>query len=179
MGKYTLDGALLTGVHSSRPAASAVANGSLYAETDTGQTYQSDGATWTAWGTPVSAGGEQATINFIIDGGGSPIATGVKGDIVIDYACTLDSWTLLADVAGAIVIDVWKDIYANFPPTVGDSMPGSGKEPTIAATNASAQDTSITDWTTDDVAAGDVLRFNVVSCTTITRATLSFKVTRT
>jgi hypothetical protein len=119
-----------------------------------------------------------SSVNFIIDGGGSAIATGIKGDIIIDYACTLDSWTLIADAAGAIVIDVWKDTYANFPPTDEDSM-CSGKEPTITATNASAQDTSITDWTTDDIAAGDVLRFNVDSCTTIKRVTLSFKVTRT
>lgn len=50
-GKYTLPGTFLSGTHGSRPAASAVASGTLYAETDTKQTYQSDGAsTWTAWG---------------------------------------------------------------------------------------------------------------------------------
>jgi hypothetical protein len=123
-------------------------------------------------------GGAVVTINFVIDGGGSVITTGIKGDLVIDFACTLNSWTIIADVAGAIVIDVWKDVYANFPPTDADAMPGAGKEPTIAATNAQAQDTAITDWTTDDIAAGDVLRFNVDSCATIKRATISFKATR-
>ena len=99
--------------------------------------------------------------------------------MVVDFACTINSWTILADAAGAIVIDVWRDSYANFPPTDADAMPGAGKEPTIAASNANAQDTTITDWTTDDIAAGDVLRFNVDSCTTIKRATLALKVTRT
>ena len=57
-GTYTLPGVLLSGVHSSRPAASAVASGTLYAETDTGQTYQSDGvSTWTAWGAVAGGGG--------------------------------------------------------------------------------------------------------------------------
>jgi len=53
-------------------------------------------------------------------------------------------------------------------------MPGAGKEPTIAATHAAAQDTSTTDWTTDDISAGDTPRFNVNSATTVTRVTLVF-----
>jgi hypothetical protein len=118
------------------------------------------------------------TITFIIDGGGSAITTGQKGHLEIPFACTLTAWTLAADVAGAIVIDVWKDTYANFPPTDADAMPGAGKEPTIAATNQKAQDTDISDWTTKAIAAGDILAFNVDSCTTITRVTLSLKATK-
>ena len=119
------------------------------------------------------------TITFIIDGGGSAITTGQKGHLEIPFACTLTGWTLAADQAGAIVIDVWKDTYANFPPTDADAMPGAGKEPTIAATNQKAQDTDISDWTTVAIAAGSVLAFNVDSCTTITRVTLSLKAVKT
>jgi hypothetical protein len=119
------------------------------------------------------------TLTFIIDGGGSAITTGQKGHLEIPFACTLTAWTLAADVAGAIVIDVWKDTYANFPPTDADAMPGAGKEPTIAATNQKAQDTDISDWTSVAVAAGNILAFNVDSCTTITRVTLSLKATKT
>lgn len=118
------------------------------------------------------------TINFIIDGGGSAITTGVKGDVKVDYAGTIQSWTILPDQSGSIVIDIWKDTYANFPPTDADSMPGGGKEPTLSATTK-AQDTDITDWTTDDISAGDILRFNVDSITTCERVTISLKVTRT
>jgi hypothetical protein len=118
------------------------------------------------------------TITFIIDGSGVAITTGEKGHIEIPFACTLTGWTLMADVAGAIVIDVWKDNYANFPPTNADSMSGGGKEPTIAATNQKAQDLDISDWTTVAIAIGDILAFNVDSCTTITRATLSLKATK-
>ena len=61
---YTLPGVLLSGLHSARPAASAVASGTLYAETDTGQTYQGDGvSTWTAWG--AVAGGSGTTVAFV------------------------------------------------------------------------------------------------------------------
>lgn len=57
MATITLPGVLLSGTHAGRPAASAVAAGALYAETDTGQTYQSDGSsTWTAWGAGAGGG---------------------------------------------------------------------------------------------------------------------------
>lgn len=121
---------------------------------------------------------ETIDIVFVIDGGGSAITTGEKGHLEIPFACTLTAWTLMADVAGAIVIDIWKDSYANFPPTNADAMPGSGKEPTIVATNQKAQDTDISDWTTVAIAAGNILAFNVDSCTTITRVVLSLKATR-
>jgi len=142
-----------------------------------GQVLQSGGhGADPSWLTPTS---NVITITFIIDGGGSAITTGQKGHLEIPFACTLTAWTLAADVAGAIVIDVWKDTYANFPPTDADAMPGAGKEPTIAATNQKAQDTDISDWTTVAIAAGDILAFNVDSCTTITRVTLSLKATKT
>ena len=67
-GTYTLPGVLLSGTHGARPAATTVASGTLYAETDTGQTYQSDGAsTWTAWGSPGGGG---------FGSGSSTVATG-------------------------------------------------------------------------------------------------------
>jgi len=129
--------------------------------------------------TGVKWAAEIASISFIIDGGGSAISTGLKGFLEIPFACTVLAWTVLADVAGAIVIDVWKDTYANFPPTNADAMPGAGHEPTIAATNQKGQDTDASDWATVAIAAGSVLGFNVDSCTTITKATLSLKVQKT
>jgi hypothetical protein len=114
----------------------------------------------------------------VIDGGGSVITTGVKGYIQVPYACTVDAWRIFADASGSIVIDVWKDTYANFPPTDADSMPGSGKEPTLSSAQK-AEDTNVTDWTTDDISAGDVIGFNVDSATTVKRVTLQLFVTRT
>lgn len=123
--------------------------------------------------------GDTVAIVAVFDGSGSEIADNTQLDLRIPFACTLTSWTLLADVAGAIVVDVWRDVYGSFPPTDADALPGSGKEPTIAATNARAEDTTITDWVSDDLVAGDCLRFNVDSCTTITRATLTLYAVRT
>jgi hypothetical protein len=117
------------------------------------------------------------TINFVIDGGGAVISTGIKGDLVVDFACTVTAWTILGDQTGSIVVDIWRDSYANFPPVVGDSMTGAEK-PTISSATK-GQDTSLASGAGWAIAAGDVLRFNVDSVTSLTRATVALKVTRT
>jgi hypothetical protein len=103
-------------------------------------------------------------------------ASGDQGDLTIPFACTITEWTLLADVSGSIVVDIWKDTYANYPPTVADTITGSAKPTITAATKG--QSSTLTGWTTT-ISAGDTLRFNVDSVTTIARITLSLKVKRT
>lgn len=120
--------------------------------------------------------GKIDTLTFIIDGGGSTITTGVKGDLEIPFGCTITRATLLADQSGSIVIDIWKDTYANYPPTIADTITASAK-PTLS-TAIKSQDSTLTGWTTT-ITAGDTLRFNVDSITTCTRVTLSLKITRT
>jgi hypothetical protein len=114
-----------------------------------------------------------SAIGITIDGAGTQITTGVKGSIEVPYACTIERATLLANQTGSIVIDIWKDSYANYPPVVGDSITASAK-PTITAA-VKSQDSTLTGWTLA-VAAGDILRFNVDSCTDISTATLTLKV---
>ena len=82
----------------------------------------------------------------------------------------------MADASGSVVIDIWKDTYANYPPVVGATITGSAK-PTIT-TATKAQSTTLTGWTTS-LAAGDYLEVNVDSVATITNVTLTLTVTRT
>lgn len=119
---------------------------------------------------------DTADVVFIIDGGGSAITTGVKGDLYFDFGCTINQVTMLADQSGSIVVDIWKDTYANYPPTDADSITASAP-PTIS-TATKSQDSTLTGWTTS-IAAGSSLRFNVDSITTITRVAIILKVTRT
>ena len=116
------------------------------------------------------------TITYVIDGGGSAITTGEKGHLEIPFACTITGWTLLAAQSGSIVIDVWKDTYANFPPTVADTIAGSEK-PTLSSAQKN-QDLALGTWTTA-VSAGDILAFNVDSASTVERITLSIRATKT
>lgn len=130
--------------------------------------------------TPAAAVGDVVGINFVIDGLGSEISTGIQGYIEIPFDCTINRATLLADQSGSIVVDLFKSTYSAFDPTThpasGDKITASAP-PTIA-TAKKAQDTTLTGWTTT-LSAGDILAVNVNSVTTITRCTISLKVTKT
>lgn len=117
----------------------------------------------------------KGVVGITIDGGGTAITTGVKGYVSCPFAGTIVSATLLADQSGSIVIDVWKDTYANAPPTDTDSITSS-TPPTLSSA-AKSQDTTLTSWITS-VAAGDVFGFNVDSATTVTRVTLILEINR-
>lgn len=56
MAEITIPGMFLTGDHASRPAATAVGSGTLYACDDHKLIYQSDGASWSTWFDPDAAG---------------------------------------------------------------------------------------------------------------------------
>lgn len=122
-------------------------------------------ATWQT----VSGGTSKGSFGITIDGGGSVITTGLKGFITVPFDMTITGWDILADQSGSIVIDVWKDTYANFPPTIADTIAGTEK-PTLSSQQKN-QDASLSTWTTT-VAEGDVIAFNVDSVSTVTRVTL-------
>ena len=117
----------------------------------------------------------KSSFGITIDGGGSAITTGVKGYVTIPFDCTITGWVLTGDQSGSIVIDVWRDTYANFPPTVADTIAGSEK-PTLSSVQKN-QDLTLSSWTTT-VTEGDVIGFNVDSATTVTKVTLIVKVTK-
>ncbi len=54
-------------------------------------------------------------IGLTIDGGGSVPTTGAKGFVEIPFACTITSWTILADISGSCQITVSKGAYSAFP----------------------------------------------------------------
>lgn len=118
-----------------------------------------------------------AAVGYTIDGGGMEIATGVAGvGLTIPFNCTINEWTLQANTTGSIVIDIWKDSYANYPPTVADTITGTAK-PTITS-STKGNSSTLTGWTTS-VSAGDVLYFNVDSVSLIQNVVLTLKVTKT
>lgn len=118
---------------------------------------------------------QTAALTFVIDGGGQAITTGIKGDIEVPFACTVTAARAFADQTGSIVVDIWKDTYANFPPTDADSITASA--PVTISSATKSQDTTLSGWTTS-VSAGDILRFNVDSVSTVQRVTISLTVTK-
>jgi len=81
----------------------------------------------------------------------------------------------MSDQTGSIVVDVWKDTYANFPPTVADRIAGT-ERPTLSSATKN-QDLSLSTWQTS-VTSGDIIAFNVDSASTLTRVNLSIDITK-
>lgn len=111
-------------------------------------------------------------ITYVIDGGGSVLSTGVAGDLYIPFAVNIVSATLLADQSGSVVVDIWSDALANYPPTIADTITAAAPPTLSSATHT--QDTTLTGWT-KLIPAGNTLRFNVNSVTTITRLTIALE----
>ena len=141
-----------------------------FAEGNTGIVITSDVITQTITLTPIAT---VRSINYVIDGGGSVITTGSKGHLVIDFDCTINSWTMLGDVSGSIVVDIKRGTYANYPTTA--SIAGTNK-PTFSSVLKN-QNITLTGWGSTALLAGDILEFTVDSAVTVTRVTLDIKVT--
>lgn len=111
-------------------------------------------------------GGTSTAFGLTIDGGGEVITTGIKGYLRIPVACTITKVTVLeisgTPVSSSIVVDVWKDTYANYPPTDGDSITASA--PATLSGAIKSEDSTLTGWN-KSIAAGSILGFNVDSVT--------------
>jgi len=112
-------------------------------------------------------------IEMIIDGGGSVITTGFKGYLNVRTKVEIVGVRVLADVSGSIVIDLWVDSYANFPPTVADTITASAK-PTLSAAQKS-EDTTLTGWS-KTLNKGDVIHVEVDSAATVKNVNIGLEV---
>lgn len=116
----------------------------------------------------------KGNFGITIDGGGSAITTGVKGSVVVPYDCYITSWSILSNITGSIVVDVWKGSSPySIPTSAAQSIAGTEK-PTLTSQQINT-DLTLTTWTTP-LQVGDVLVFNVDSSSTLTRATLQINV---
>lgn len=115
------------------------------------------------------------TITFEKDNNGTVLPVGIMGDSPVDFACTITGVKVFGDQSGSCVIDIWKDSYANYPPTVADTIVAAAK-PTISSTTKYT-DATLTGWTLA-LAAGDTIRWNLDSVTSFTRLTIALKVKR-
>jgi hypothetical protein len=115
-----------------------------------------------------------ASIGFVIDGGGAVIEPGQKGHIEVPFSATINQWTMLLDQTGSANVEIWKESYANFPPTNGDTINTGGFQVSTGVKNqGSLFNTSST------INAGDILAYNVATVDATTRLTISLKVTKT
>lgn len=114
-----------------------------------------------------------ASIGYMIDGGTAVPGTGIVGWVEVPFGCTITAARAFADATGSAVVDVWKDTYANYPPTDADSITAAA--PITVAGATKSEDATLTGWTTA-LAAGDVLYFNLDSVSTIKKLLVSLRV---
>lgn len=110
-------------------------------------------------------------IGVTIDGGGAVLTTGPKGFKSFMVAGTIIRWRLMADQAGSVEFDVFKDAYAGWPPTTSIV---AASPPKIVA-DSTAEDTVLSGWDTT-VNAGDVFAFEIISASGIQRVTLELTI---
>ncbi len=119
--------------------------------------------------------GFDSALGFIIYGGGGIVQTGLQGDIIVPFNCQIKEVNLIADQQGSIVVDIEKSNFVNYPG--GFNSITASATPTI--TNAlKSTDNTIIGWD-DDLLKDDILRFNVLSSSLITRVLISLKIIKT
>lgn len=123
----------------------------------------------------------KGSIEYVIDGGGFAITPGYKGFLEVPCACLLTSATLMGDVSGSAIVDVWRCSFSQFDggsthPVSADTI--TGATPPTLSSAIKAQDSALSGWS-KNLAAGDIIAFHVNSASTVQRLTLSLKATRT
>jgi len=108
------------------------------------------------------------------DGGGIVVTVNSNATVQINFDGTISSVTMLSDQVGNAVVDVQKATYASYP--TFSSITAAAK-PTLTASNKSF-DNVLTGWTTT-FSTGDIFKFNVNSCSSITKLLCSLNITRT
>lgn len=138
-----------------------------------GNVLTSNGSAWVS--SPSGGAASPRTARFVLDGAGSPITTGAKQVyLTVPVNCTITKARIVADVSGSISVDIWKDTYANYPPTVADSIVASA--PVVLSSQQTNEDSTLTGWTTS-LTAGDVLEIKVNSASTVTKVFIDLFVT--
>lgn len=126
----------------------------------------------------------KGTIGITIDGGGSVPTTGLKGLIQLPFDCTITGWSLIGDVSGSAVIDLWYIAGSGAPPTApniptsGNKISASAPAALSSAQAAAGGSSAISTWSTTSLAQWGTVGFNLASVTTCTRLTLEILVTK-
>jgi len=112
-------------------------------------------------------------VTFGVDGAGSAISTGLKDWVRVPYSGTIVLWELTAKESGSVVCDIYKSDYASAPPASG-SIVGAGTKPALSSAQRNKSTSPAFDTLT--VSAGDYLRLNIDSASTVTKIKLILEI---
>ncbi|TXG80173.1 MAG: hypothetical protein E6R13_08610 [Spirochaetes bacterium] len=123
--------------------------------------------------TPNVSATETGSYGITIDGSGSVITTGIKGYLIIPYGYTITGWSIIGDITGSIVFDIWKNNSAI--PTIANTITASAK-PTLSSQQFLSS-TTLTGWTTSGL-ANDKIIIKVDSVSALTKVTLTINLNK-
>lgn len=126
---------------------------------NSGKALTTNGTT-ASWQDPVPTNLKLSCLTFGWDGAGVDLIAGQLLRGRASYPMTITDVTVLADISGDCVVDIWKDTFTNYPPTAPDSITGTAP-PTLTASNKS-YNTTLTGWTTT-VNTGDTFICRITS----------------
>lgn len=110
------------------------------------------------------------TVNYVVDSGNIAMTPGDKGFINIDVSGIIDQLVIYSEQQGDLVLDIQKADYGTYPTFT--SILGGGNIQMI--NNTKLKDDVLTNWD-KTIVAGDLLQFDVVSVSNITRFLISLK----
>lgn len=152
------------------PSTSTIDGGtSITLSTNQGVVLFSDGTNYFTERGLAPAGTPQLhSITFVLDGGGSPIATGAVNKFPpVDYSCTINRIDVTGNPSGSITADIWKASGAI--PTAANKI--SASAPATLSSSQINLNGSLTGWTTS-VSVGDVFGATVATVASVTSATI-------
>jgi len=113
-------------------------------------------------------------LTIVIDGGGTVILGGQKGQLHIPYPMTISKWWVMADQSGSITVDILR--ANNGVPST--SIVGGGNMPLLSSSQFNSASPS--GWTATTLATDDFIAFNVTGTPSSTqRVTVALTCTRT
>lgn len=156
------DGSNITGI-SAEFTGGTVTGPSNFTNGLTATTIQGNGANIT---------GMTGNFGLNVDGSNSVITSGIKGFLVMPYNATIVGWDIIGNTTGSCMVDVWKTTGPSIP-TIANTITGTEK-PRLNSQQINS-DNTLSTWSTS-VFTNDVVAFNVVSATTVSRINLIIKV---
>jgi hypothetical protein len=95
--------------------------------------------------------------------GGTSITAGIMGYLTVPYACTITGWQIQADAGTATIKFLKVAAGTSIPTLLSNSINTSGVS---LSTNTVIQSTTLTDFTTTTVTAGDILAADLITVAT-------------
>lgn len=182
-GTISLTGGGVQGLSSSSTTVTAVlpftaSGAATFSSTTTFSGTPTFNNTTTTFGGGAAAGfqaglASAVNIGLVISNGPNVITTGKKGQINIPFPVTINSWAVMGEQSGSIVVDILR--ANNAVPT--SSIVGGGNIPTLSSAQFSGA--NLSGWTASTLVANDWIDFNVTSATTVTTVTVMLHCTRT